>query len=53
MLQTTRILVPSAMFSILLLGLATIYNGCSMEVQWGQDNLIRVEGSECKQTDEK
>ena len=44
MLRTTRILVPSAMLSILVLGLAAIYNGGSMEVQWGRDTLIRIEG---------
>lgn len=44
MLRTTRILVPSVTLSLLVLGLAAIYNGGLMEVQWGPDNLIRIEG---------
>ena len=43
MLRTTQILVPLCILSLTTLGLSVIYNGGTMEVQWGADKLIRIE----------
>lgn len=44
MLRTTRILFPSALLSLTLLGLAAIYNGGLVDLRWGPYNRFRVEG---------
>ena len=44
MLKTTRILLPSALLSLTILGLAVIYNGGLVDVQLGADNRLRIEG---------
>ena len=43
MLRITRILFPFCILSLTTIGLAVIYHGGLMEVQWGQDKLIRIE----------
>ena len=52
MLKTTRILLPSALLSLTILGLAVVYNGGCVDVQFGPDNRFRVEGIEplCEKT---
>ena len=45
MLQTTKILVPSVVLSLTILGLAIIYNGGCMDAQFGPDNRFRIEGA--------
>jgi hypothetical protein len=44
MLQTTRILLPSVVLSLTILGLAVIFNGGCLDVQFGSDNRFRIEG---------
>lgn len=46
MLKTTRILLPSALLSLTILGLAVVYNGGMLDVQWGTNNRLRIEGTE-------
>lgn len=46
MLKTTRILLPSVLLSLTILGLAVIYNGGLVDVQWGPNNSFRIEGIE-------
>jgi hypothetical protein len=44
MLKTTWILLPFALLSLTILGLAVIYNGGLVDVQWGTNNRFRIEG---------
>ena len=44
MLRTTRILIPSIIISLTILGLAIIYNGGRMDVQAGEGNRFQIEG---------
>jgi hypothetical protein len=46
MLQTTRILLPSVVLSLTILGLAIIFNGGCLDVQVGSDNRFHIEGVE-------
>jgi hypothetical protein len=46
MLQTTRILLPSVVLSITILGLAVIFNGGCLDLQFGPENRFRIEGVE-------
>jgi hypothetical protein len=43
MLRTTKILVPSIVLSLTILGLAVIYKGGCMAFQFGADNSLRLE----------
>lgn len=45
MLKTTKILLPSVLLSLTILGLAVIYNGGLVDVQWGTHNRLRIEGT--------
>ncbi|MEO1390942.1 MAG: hypothetical protein AAFV85_26725 [Cyanobacteria bacterium J06634_6] len=44
MLRTNRILIPTIVISLTILGLAIIYNGGSLDVQAGESNRFRIEG---------
>jgi hypothetical protein len=46
MLQTTRILLPSVVLSLTILGLAVIFNGGCLDVQFGPDNRFHIQGVE-------
>ncbi|MGD1866121.1 MAG: hypothetical protein ACFB0D_16355 [Phormidesmis sp.] len=46
MLRTTRILIPSIVISLTILGLAAIYTGSCVDAQAGEGNRIRVVGAE-------
>lgn len=45
-LQTTRILIPSIIISLTILGLAAIYTGSCVDAQAGKENRVRIVGSE-------
>ncbi|MBE9064053.1 hypothetical protein [cf. Phormidesmis sp. LEGE 11477] len=44
MLRTTRILIPSIVLSLTILGLAIIYNGGCMDAQAGNGRSFRIYG---------
>lgn len=44
MLRTTKLLLPTALLSLTILGLATIYNGGRLNVQWGTHHHFQIEG---------
>ena len=46
MLRTTRILIPSIVFSLTILGLAAIYTGSCVDAQAGEGNRLRIMGAE-------
>jgi hypothetical protein len=46
MLKTTRTLLPSVVLSLTILGLAVIFNGGCLDLQFGSDNRFRIEGVE-------
>ena len=45
-LQLVRAVVPSAVISLTILGLAAIYTGSCVDAQAGEGNRLRVMGSE-------
>lgn len=46
MLRTTRILIPSIVLSLTILGLAVIDTGGCMEAKAGDGNSFRIQSSE-------
>ena len=46
MLQTTRILLPSVVLSLTILGLAVIYSGGCMDARAGEGNSLRIQSAE-------
>ena len=44
MLQTSRILIPSVVLSLTILGLAIIYNGGCMDARAGDGRSFRIYG---------
>ncbi|MEM6452172.1 MAG: hypothetical protein AAF703_17900 [Cyanobacteria bacterium P01_D01_bin.105] len=44
MLKTSRFLLPSIVLCLTILGLAAIYGGGLVDVQWGTDKHFRIEG---------
>ena len=50
MLKITRFLLPSALLSLTILGLAALYSGGVVDVQFGPDDRVRIEGKSSPST---
>ena len=44
MQQIAQRLLPSALLSLTILGLSIIYNGGLIEMEWGPNSRLRIEG---------